>query len=226
MRDSTRTISPTLWAATALTILACVGPSGAPKAEAAEKETPMAEQTGQMETRYMKPSDEELRERLTPMQYKVTQEEGTEPAFRNEYWDNHEAGIYVDVVTGEPLFSSLAKFESGTGWPSFWKPLEPDNVVTREDRKLFATRTEVRPSTATPTRPRLRRRPRPHRPALLHELRRPPLRPRRQARGGGLRRVPAAVREGSDADDWRLALARGLQLDAPTDDRRPVLVFG
>ncbi|EPR40506.1 Peptide methionine sulfoxide reductase msrB [Desulfovibrio sp. X2] len=93
---------------------------------------------------YTKPSDEELRKRLTPMQYKVTQEEGTEPAFRNEYWDNHREGIYVDVVSGEPLFDSTHKYESGTGWPSFWAPLEPDNVVEREDRSLFTTRTEVR----------------------------------------------------------------------------------
>ncbi|MCL4500239.1 MAG: peptide-methionine (R)-S-oxide reductase MsrB [Deltaproteobacteria bacterium] len=91
-----------------------------------------------------KPSDEVLRKRLTPLQYKVTQEEGTEPAFHNEYWDNHREGVYVDLVSGEPLFSSLDKFESGTGWPSFTKPLEPANLVTREDRRLFSVRTEVR----------------------------------------------------------------------------------
>jgi len=93
---------------------------------------------------FTKPSDAELKQKLTPMQYKVTQREGTEPPFNNEYWDNHEAGIYVDVVSGEPLFSSLDKFESGTGWPSFTKPLEPANVTTRTDRKFFITRTEVR----------------------------------------------------------------------------------
>lgn len=93
---------------------------------------------------YRKPSDEDLRRRLTAEQYKVTQHEGTEPPFRNAYWDNHEAGIYVDVVSGEPLFSSLDKFESGTGWPSFTKPLVPANVSTRTDHKLFMTRTEVR----------------------------------------------------------------------------------
>ena len=91
-----------------------------------------------------KPAAENLRSKLTPMQYQVTQEEGTEPPFRNEYWDNHRPGIYVDVVSGEPLFSSLDKFESGTGWPSFTRPLEPDNVTTRTDRKLFMRRTEVR----------------------------------------------------------------------------------
>lgn len=93
---------------------------------------------------YDKPDKEELRRRLTPEQYKVTQEEGTEPAFRNAYWDNHEAGIYVDVVSGEPLFSSLDKFDSGTGWPSFTRPLETENVKTRTDRKLWMVRTEVR----------------------------------------------------------------------------------
>lgn len=93
---------------------------------------------------YTKPSDQELRERLTPEQYKVTQHEGTEPAFRNEYWDNKEAGIYVDIVSGEPLFSSLDKYDSGTGWPSFSKPLEEEYVTTHTDRKLWMVRTEVR----------------------------------------------------------------------------------
>jgi methionine-R-sulfoxide reductase len=91
-----------------------------------------------------KPDREELKRKLTPLQYQVTQEDATEAPFRNEYWDNHAAGIYVDVVTGEPLFSSLDKFESGTGWPSFTKPLEPDNVTTHTDHKLFVPRTEVR----------------------------------------------------------------------------------
>ena len=97
-----------------------------------------------MDSTYHKPSDAELKKKLTPMQYEVTQHEGTEPPFRNEYWDNHKEGIYVDVVSGEPLFSSLDKFESGTGWPSFTKPLEPKNVTTKTDRKLFMQRTEVR----------------------------------------------------------------------------------
>lgn len=95
-------------------------------------------------TDYKKPSDSELKQKLTPLQYQVTQHEGTERPFQNEYWDNHEAGIYVDVVSGEPLFSSLDKFDSGTGWPSFTKPLEPANVTTRTDRSLFMERTEVR----------------------------------------------------------------------------------
>jgi len=93
---------------------------------------------------YIRPNDTELKQKLTPEQYEVTQHEGTEPAFNNEYWNNHEPGIYVDVVSGEPLFSSLDKFESGTGWPSFTRPLEPENVTVREDRKLFMKRTEVR----------------------------------------------------------------------------------
>jgi len=91
-----------------------------------------------------KPSDAELKQKLTPLQYEVTQKDGTEPAFHNEYWDNHKPGIYVDVVSGEPLFSSLDKFDSGTGWPSFTKPLDPANVVTKTDNKFFMVRTEVR----------------------------------------------------------------------------------
>jgi peptide methionine sulfoxide reductase msrA/msrB len=94
--------------------------------------------------RYTKPSDEVLKERLTPLQYEVTQQEGTEPPFKNEYWDNKREGIYVDLLSGEPLFSSLDKFRSGTGWPSFTKPLEPENIVKVEDRSLFTVRTEVR----------------------------------------------------------------------------------
>ena len=89
-------------------------------------------------------SDQELRQKLTPMQYKVTQKDGTEPAFKNEYWDNHEQGIYVDVVSGEPLFASIHKFDSGTGWPSFTQPLDEDNVVEKKDRSWLMVRTEVR----------------------------------------------------------------------------------
>ncbi len=93
---------------------------------------------------YDKPSDEELRRKLTPEQYKVTQHEATERAFSNEYWDNHADGIYVDIVSGEPLFSSHDKYDSGCGWPSFTKPLEPANITTRSDHKLWMARTEVR----------------------------------------------------------------------------------
>jgi len=93
-------------------------------------------------------SDQELREKLTPEQYRVTREDGTEPAFQNEYWDNHRAGIYVDVVSGEPLFASIDKFDSGTGWPSFAKPLVMENIVERRDRSWFTVRTEVRSADA------------------------------------------------------------------------------
>ncbi len=91
-----------------------------------------------------KPDDATLRKNLNPLQYEVTQMKGTEPPFENEYWDNKEEGIYVDLVSGEPLFSSQDKFDSGTGWPSFTRPLEPENIIEEEDRKLFISRTEVR----------------------------------------------------------------------------------
>lgn len=94
--------------------------------------------------KYQKPSDQELRQALTREQYEVTQHEGTELPFQNAYWDNKQAGIYVDVVSGEPLFSSLDKYDSGTGWPSFTRPLEPDNIATRTDGTLWMRRTEVR----------------------------------------------------------------------------------
>jgi methionine-R-sulfoxide reductase len=93
---------------------------------------------------YTKPSDQELRERLTPEQYQVTQHEGTEPPFRNEYWNNKKPGIYVDVASGEPLFSSLDKYDSGTGWPSFTRPLDPDNIEIRTDRSHGMVRVEAR----------------------------------------------------------------------------------
>ena len=91
-------------------------------------------------------SNQDLKKKLTPEQYRVTQMCGTEPAFHNEYWDNHRAGIYVDVVSGEPLFSSLDKFDSGTGWPSFTKPIEKKNVAEKTDRSFGMARTEVRSS--------------------------------------------------------------------------------
>jgi methionine-R-sulfoxide reductase len=97
---------------------------------------------------FKKPSDDELRKRLSSMQYQVTQHEGTEPPFQNEFWDNKRAGLYVDIVSGEVLFSSLDKYETGTGWPSFTKPLAPENIVEHTDRKFFMTRTEVRSKNA------------------------------------------------------------------------------
>ncbi|RLI02615.1 peptide-methionine (R)-S-oxide reductase [Candidatus Bathyarchaeota archaeon] len=93
-----------------------------------------------------KPSDKELREKLTPIQYEVTQKNGTEPPFKNPYWDNKKEGIYVDVVSGKPLFSSLDKFESGCGWPSFTKPIDEKNIERKTDLSHFMVRTEVRSS--------------------------------------------------------------------------------
>jgi peptide methionine sulfoxide reductase msrA/msrB len=95
-------------------------------------------------TAYSKPDDATLRKKLTPLQYEVTQRKGTERPFQNEYWDNKREGIYVDIVSGEPLFSSLDKFDSGTGWPSFTRPLERNNIVEKEDKSLFMKRIEVR----------------------------------------------------------------------------------
>jgi methionine-R-sulfoxide reductase len=116
-------------------------------AAATPQTTPPKPQTinhGGSMNNYTKPTDAELKQRLNAMQYRVTQDEGTEPPFQNEYWNNHKPGIYVDIVSGEPLFSSLDKFDSGTGWPSFTRPLEPANIVEKTDRKFFMTRTEVR----------------------------------------------------------------------------------
>ena len=95
-------------------------------------------------SKYSKPSAEVLKKKLTPMQHKVTQNNSTEPPFNNEYWDHKGEGIYVDIVSGEPLFSSLDKYDSKTGWPSFTQPLVPGNIVEHEDRSLFMVRTEVR----------------------------------------------------------------------------------
>jgi peptide methionine sulfoxide reductase msrA/msrB len=104
----------------------------------AEKDRPKESRT------YVKPSKDELKGKLSPLQYAVTQECGTEPAFKNEYWNNKREGIYVDIISGEPLFGSLDKFDSGTGWPSFVRPLESDNIVEKTDRSHFMERTEVR----------------------------------------------------------------------------------
>ena len=126
-----------------LALLATVAAAAAPRASA-QAPARSVNRDRTMTTPFHKPSDTDLQKKLSPLQYRVTQHEGTEPAFRNEYWDNHEAGIYVDVVSGEPLFSSLDKYDSGTGWPSFTRPLVPENVKTKTDRMLGMVRTEVR----------------------------------------------------------------------------------
>ncbi len=123
-----------VWTAALAGLVIAVRPAAAQTAVAARAES----------TTYKKPPDQELRHKLTRLQYDVTQNAATEQPFHNEYWDNHAAGIYVDVVTGEPLFSSLDKYDSGTGWPSFTKPLEPANIRRREDKSLFMVRTEIR----------------------------------------------------------------------------------
>ena len=124
---------------TAFAALLCASPARAQSAKPAASTPSPAPRKA-----YVKPSDDELKKKLTPLQYNVTQHEATETPFRNVYWDNHEPGIYVDVVSGEPLFSSLDKYDSGTGWPSFTRPLEPANIRTKTDRMLGYSRTEVR----------------------------------------------------------------------------------
>jgi methionine-R-sulfoxide reductase len=111
---------------------------------AAEKAITVIPQEGDSNAMYSKPSEEVLKEKLTPLQYKVTQHEETERPFSNEYYDNKEPGIYVDIVSGEPLFSSTEKYKSGTGWPSFWRPIKGSEIVEKVDRKLGGKRTEVR----------------------------------------------------------------------------------
>lgn len=95
-------------------------------------------------TQFKKPSEEELKKRLDSLQFEVTQNEATEPPFKNKYWDNHEDGLYVDIVTGEPLFTSMDKFDSGTGWPCFSQPLSKSTLLFKDDHKMWSTRTEVR----------------------------------------------------------------------------------
>jgi peptide-methionine (R)-S-oxide reductase len=137
-----RTYSKGATAALALVIglsAACQARGSAP-----ERPHPVPKQERPKVSNFVKPSDEELRKRLNREQYEVTQHEGTEAPFRNAYWDNHQPGIYVDVVSGEPLFSSQDKYDSGTGWPSFTRPLDPSSITNRTDRKLVFARTEVR----------------------------------------------------------------------------------
>ena len=116
--------------------------------ESTWKKMPPNKTTSEKHSKFSKPNDNVLKDKLTPLQYKVTQQDGTEPPFRNAYWNNKKEGIYVDIVSGEPLFSSKDKYDSGTGWPSFTKPMVPDNIVEHEDRSLFMVRTEVRSKNA------------------------------------------------------------------------------
>ncbi len=136
-------------AATAFLLSACGEPSAiaGPPAKAKKSAKKSAKPAAESTTTTPAMSDTELKQKLTPLQYKVTRQEGTEPPFQNEYWDNKKPGIYVDIISGKPLFSSTAKFESGTGWPSFWEPINPDEVIEVEDRKFLMVRTEVRSKT-------------------------------------------------------------------------------
>jgi len=124
-------------------VAAIVTLASATTANAQAKPSP-ATQTAAARRTYVKPNESDLKKKLTPLQYEVTQHEATETPFRNQYWDNHEPGIYVDIVSGEPLFSSLDKYDSGTGWPSFTRPLDASNIRTKSDRILGYERTEVR----------------------------------------------------------------------------------
>ena len=117
-------------------------PQASTPAPAERTAVPTAQASTSTNTKAM--SNAELRKKLTPEQYHVTQENGTEPPFHNEYWNNHKEGIYVDLISGEPLFASTDKFDSGTGWPSFTKPIDPSHVVEKSDKSLFMERTEVR----------------------------------------------------------------------------------
>jgi methionine-R-sulfoxide reductase len=120
------------------------GPAKPLTLTSAQLDTTLTQSIAAKKMSYNKPNDAELKKRLTPEQYYVTQQSGTETPFHNQYWNNHAAGIYVDIVTGEPLFSSTDKFESGTGWPSFTKPLEPSNIKSQSDRTIGMDRTEIR----------------------------------------------------------------------------------
>ena len=132
----------------AMVVAALAGATGVVTAQSARSQATPAAAPAKQGGTFVKPSDAVLKQKLTAEQYAVTQHDATEPPFRNEYWNNHEPGIYVDVVSGEVLFSSLDKFESGTGWPSFTRPLEPANIKTGSDRTLGMERTEVRSKNA------------------------------------------------------------------------------
>ena len=135
-------------ALSAASILACQSANSqttqASDTSSSKSPTTTALNRGAIQENFVKPSDQELRQQLTKTQFEVTQRDGTEPPFRNKYWDNKKAGLYVDIVSGEPLFSSKEKFKSGTGWPSFYEPLVPELIVEKTDRKFGMVRTEVR----------------------------------------------------------------------------------
>ena len=143
-RGVRRAVTPLIVGSASVLSLLCAVPS----AVTAQDRRPIATPAVTPRRVFVKPSDAELRKKLTRLQYSVTQNAATETPFHNEYWDNHEEGIYVDVVSGEPLFSSLDKYESGTGWPSFTRPLDPANIRTKSDRLLGFSRTEVRSASA------------------------------------------------------------------------------
>src|SRR6266850_7110021 len=128
--------------------LALSGCSPAQSQTAGGKTVAVSPATNSVMDTFQKPSAGDLQKKLTPMQFKVTQHAGTEPAFRNEFWDNHKAGIYVDIVSGKPLFSSLDKYDSGCGWPSFTRPIQGSEVLEKSDQTHGMTRTEVRSKTA------------------------------------------------------------------------------
>jgi peptide methionine sulfoxide reductase msrA/msrB len=129
-----------------LVLAGCRSTSTSPASSAEAPAEPAPKVAVTAARKYEKPPAHELRRKLSELQYEVTQEDATEPPFKNEYWDNHAEGIYVDVVTGEPLFSSGDKFESGTGWPSFTRPIDEKAVKSKSDTTLGMTRTEVRSS--------------------------------------------------------------------------------
>jgi len=147
-----RVVAPSVALALAVGSGVACAQSGTERAEArpvaAQPLPAPAAAKGGVGSAFVKPSDAELRRKLTPIQYSVTQRDDTETPYRNKYWDNHEAGIYVDVVSGEPLFSSVDKYESNTGWPSFTRPLEPANLRSKTDRHLGYGRTEIRSARA------------------------------------------------------------------------------
>jgi len=137
-----RFIPPPLLFAAGLSLV--IGYTALHSSRAADLHRALSERSPMSTKTYKKPADDELRRKLSTMQYEVTQHSGTEPSFRNEFWDNHAPGLYVDVVTGEPLFSSTDKFDSGTGWPSFTRPVESGRVFEKVDREYGMVRTEVR----------------------------------------------------------------------------------